>query len=57
MVPTFFSSSKIVGGDTKIAEQNTTFQESHKTKPVPIVFAILRDFSHHFEGVLVSLVL
>ena len=57
MVPTFFSSSKIVGGDTKIVGQNTTFQESHKTKPVPIVFAILRDFSHHFEGVLVSLVL
>ena len=54
MAPTFFN-SKNVGGDTKIVGQNTTFQESHKTKPVPIVFAILRDFSHHFEGVLVTL--
>ena len=31
--------------------QNATFQESHKTKLIPIVFAILKDFSHHFEGV------
>ena len=52
MVPKFFSSSKIVGGDTKIVGQNITFQESHKTKPIPIVFAILKDFSHHFEGFL-----
>ena len=51
----FYSSSKIVGGDTKIVGQNATFQESHKTKPIPIVFAILKDFSHHFEGVLVTL--
>ena len=51
----FYSSSKIVGGDTKIVGQNATFQESHKTKPIPIVFAILKDFNHHFEGVLVTL--
>ena len=51
----FYSSSKIVGGDTKIVGHNTTFQESHKTKPIPIVSAILKDFSHHFEGVLVTL--
>ena len=51
----FFSSSKIVGGDTKIVGQNATFQESHKTKPIPIVFAIFKDFSHHFEGFLDTL--
>ena len=55
MASKFFSSSKIVGGDTKIVGQNTTFQESHTTKPIPIVFAILTDFSHHFEGFLDTL--
>ena len=50
----FFSSSKIVG-DTKKVGQNATFQESHITKPIPIVFAISKDFSHYFEGVLVTL--
>ena len=55
MASTFFSTSKIVGGDTKIVGQNVIFQESRKTKPIPIVFAILKDFSHHFEGVIVTL--
>ena len=40
MTPTLFFSSKIVGGDTKIVGQNATFQKSHKTKPIPIIFAI-----------------
>ena len=48
----FICISKIVGEDTKIVQQNVTFQESQKTKHVPIVFAIFKDFSSHFEGVL-----
>ena len=55
MVPTFFFSSSKIVGDTKKVGQNATFQESHITKPIPIVFAISKDFSHYFEGVLVTL--
>ena len=35
-----------------MVRQNVTFQESHKTKPIPNVFAIFKDFRRHFEGVL-----
>ena len=52
MIPIFFCISKIVGEDMKIVRQNVTFQESQKTKPIPIVFAIFKDFSSHLEGVL-----
>ena len=31
--------------------QNVTCQESNKTKPIPISFAIFKDFSNYFEGV------
>ena len=55
MAPTFFSSSKIVEGDTKIVWQNKTFQESHKMKPISIAYAILKGFIHHFDGVLITL--
>ena len=41
-----------MGEDTKIVRQNVSFQESQKRKPIPIVFAIFKDFSGHFEGVL-----
>ena len=54
MVPIFFSSLKIVG-DTKLVGQNTNFQEYHKMKPIPIIFAILKVFNHYLEGVLVTL--
>ena len=32
--------------------KNVSFQESQKTKPIPIVFVIFKDFSRHFEGVI-----
>ena len=48
----FICVSKIVGEDAKIVQQNVTFQESQKTKHIPIVFAIFEDFGSHFEGVL-----
>ena len=51
MVPNFFPSSKIVGGVGKMVRQNVTFQESQKTKPIPIVFAIFKDLCWNFEGV------
>ena len=37
-----------------MVRQNVTFQESQKkkTKSISIVFAIFKDFSRHFEGVL-----